>query len=113
MAQHVAQLKLLNLVESLGIELVEVVFADEAVFHEVEPKCDFFYGTVNVLATVNPKMQVLDFAHLCLSCLLVLPKVGHMSAQLFFFNFYYLVVDVKDTSSTRPCVLVSLLVGLA
>jgi hypothetical protein len=34
-----------------------------------------------------------------------------MRAQFFFFYFDFLVVDVKDTSSTHPCVLVSLLVG--
>ena len=61
----------------------------------------------------NPVVQFLHFAHLLFRRLLVVPEIGHVRAQFLFFDFYFLRVYVKDTSSTPTCVLLSLLIVLA
>ena len=94
-AQHVAQLEFLEHRQRLAVESVEFVFLDEAFLDKVKTCRDLVDGEFYFLAAVNPVTQGLDFLHLCLGGLLVLPEVGHMGAEFLFLDLDLFPIDVE------------------
>ena len=47
------------------------------------------------MVAVDPRLQILDFLHLCLRLLGMLPKVGHMGAEFLLFNLYLFIIYVE------------------
>ncbi len=109
-AQHIAQFKTLNLVDGVGIHGIEFGLVHVAFFHEVECHLEVVDSAFHLLVTFNPGLEILYFLHLHLCLLGMFPEVGHVGAQFFFFYLYFLVVDVKDTSSAPACAQKSLLI---
>ena len=95
MAQHVAQLELFEHGQCLAVEFVEFLFLDQSLLDEVEARGHLIDSQLHFLAAVDPVAQRLDFFHLCLGGLLVLPKVGHVGSQFFFLDLDFLAVDVQ------------------
>ena len=112
-SQHVAQFHVFKAFDGFLIHLVEFLLSDQSLLHEIKPQFELVDHLFYILVAVNPVVQFLHFAHLLLRRLLVVPEIGHVRAQFLFFDFYFLRVDVKDTSSTPTCVLLSLLIVLA
>ncbi len=109
-AEHVAQLKILDFGDGIGIERIDFAFLHESFLEEIPCELKLVDSLVNLLIAVDPRLNVLDFFHLCLCFLGMLPKVGHMSAEFFLLYLNFLAVDVKDTSSAPACAQKSLLI---
>ena len=62
---------------------------------EIPSELQLADSLVDLLEAVNPTLKVLDFLHLCLRLLGMLPEIGHVGAQLFLFELYAAVVDVE------------------
>ena len=97
MAEHVAQLELLHLVDGVGVKLVEFGLVDEPFFHEVEARGHLLGGVCHFVAAVDPKVERLYFFHLCLGGFLVVPEVGYMGAEFFFLHFDAFAVHIQVT----------------
>ena len=109
-AEHIAQFEFFNLIQRVGIHRIQFGLLHGTFFHKVKGHFEIVHCVFHLLIPFNPGLEVLDFFHLDLRFLRVLPKVGHMGAQLLFFYFYFLAVDVKDTSSAPACAQKSLLI---
>ena len=110
--QHVAQLEILNQRHRMVINLVDLLFRNDTLFYKVEGQLQLLDRFLDFGIAVYPEVQRFYLFHLRFGLLLVFPEVGHMGAQLLFFYLDFLRIDVKDTSSTPTCVLLSLLIVL-
>ncbi len=108
-AKHIAELKALDFVDSRGIHGIELALFHLALLDKFPCNLQLLHGIFNFGIAVNPRLDIFDFLHLCLRFLGMFPKIRHMGAEFLLFDFYFLAVDVKDTSSTRACVQKSLL----
>ena len=93
--QHVAQFEFLEHRQCLAVEGVDLAFLDQALLDEVKACRHLVDGQFHLLATVDPVAQRLDFLHLGLGGLLVLPEVRHVGAQFLFLDLDFLAVDVE------------------
>ena len=95
MAQHVTQLQFLEQAHGLGVQGVHLALFNEAFLDEVKSGGHLVHSEFHFLTAVNPVAQGLDFLHLGLGGLLVLPEVGHMGAQFLFFDLDFLAIDIQ------------------
>ena len=94
-AQHVAQLKVFDLLHGVGVEAVEFGLVDEFFLDELHPGLHFLDGGGHLFVALDPGLEVLDFLHLRLCLLGVLPEVRHVGAEFFLLNLYAFAVDVQ------------------
>ncbi len=109
-AEHVAQFEILDLGDGFGIESVDLRFLYKTFLEKVPCDLEFVDNLVNLFITYDPRLKILDFFHLCLGFLGMLPEVGHVCAEFFLLYLDFLAVDVKDTSSAPACAQKSLLI---
>ena len=109
-AQHIAQLEVLDYPYGRGIQFVKFMLLHEALLDHIPAYFQFSACIFDIAVAVKPLLYVLDFLHLRLCFLGMLPEIRHMRAQFLFFYLDFLAVDVKDTSSAPACAQKSLLI---
>ena len=95
LAQHVHQLKALNGVDGGSIVGIHLLLSHQLLLVIVEGKLQFVGKTSHLLVALNPFLNRFYLLHLFLRPLGVVPEVGSLSAQLFLFKFYLLLVYIK------------------
>ena len=106
--QHIAQFEIFDKSDSTLINLVEFRLGNHFFLDKIIGQSKFLDRLLYFPVSINPKMQIFDLFHLRFGLLPIFPEIGHMSTQLFLFDLNYFRIDVKDTSSTPTCVLLSL-----
>ncbi len=94
-AQHIAQFQRLYLRHRIGIERVDLGLLNKLFLEEVPSVREFVNSHFHFMVAVDPRLQILDFLHLCLRLLGMLPKVGHMGAEFLLFNLYLFIIYVE------------------
>ena len=95
LAQHVLQLEVFDGGDSLRVVVVYLLFGYEFVFMELEGELQLVGELAHMGVALYPALQRLHLLHLLLGALRVFPEVGRLRAELFFFKFYFLLVDIK------------------
>ena len=94
-AEHVAQLKRLDFLQGGSMHRVKLLFADQFLLVEVPAILKLVDGGLHLVVTVYPGLKVLDFLHLRLRLLGMLPEVRHMGAEFLLLDLYLLIVDIE------------------
>ena len=108
--EHIAQFKIFEHCHNLSVSLIYFSLAYDFFLIEIHRKIKLIDSFLKFTVISDPFLEVLYFFHLPLCALGVIPEAGSHSAELFFFYLYFLVVDVKDTSSAPACAQKSLLI---
>ena len=95
LSQHVAQLESLDGGDGFLVVAVNLLFGDELVFVEVEGKLKLVGGGTHLGVSVYPFLDAFDKFHLLLGTHGVVPEVGSLRAEVFFFKLDFLPVDVE------------------
>ena len=84
-AQHIAELQLLDQMERLFVGLINLFLADNLLFHVCVSQFQFLGRCLHLMIKLDPFLQLLHLLHLRLSPFGIFPKAGILRAQLFLF----------------------------
>ena len=95
LAQHIHQLQLLNGLDGLAVVVIDFLFGDHFLFIEINGQLKFVGFHAHVVIAVNPFLDGLHLLHLFFGTLRVVPEIGSLRAQVFFFPLHLFLVNLQ------------------
>jgi hypothetical protein len=84
------------------VSSIQFLFSHDFLFKEIKSELKLFHCFCYLIVSLNPIAKFIDFTHLSLGSLGIIPKVGCMRDQFFFFYLCSFDINVKETSSAHP-----------
>ena len=97
-AHHIAELELFYQADSVLVCLVGLLFRGLFGLEEFEDDRQLVETVSDFVIFLYPRLDETDLLEQLFGCLGVVPEIGLMSDFLFGLDFFYLLVDVKETS---------------